>query len=339
MESLYPIALRIIAGVAIIYFGLGLFNVPWLLRVRILAALGAGALIVGGIGWPLVRPDDPLCPVTLFTGEISMIDAAFLVALGFSAGVVATLICYPMGNILGPFAAPAGVAVLALTTPASLYEANTNYGTMRQLLAMNSSFEQRNVLYSTMRWELLFWLIICGAGYLGVMLTTRLIHTKTLIIEGHHPPEHNKKSSGFWINAGIAAFATAIIVYFSIGIFAQDLRQVDDKLGFVLGQPGKGQIAFGVFVSVGLAAFAMKRFFQGYYLPVIAGAAILYLAMYTKIVGSSILQDICQTHPVDFFSHTLYAIIPIQYAPFGCLGALTGYWIAVRTLQKSDEIE
>jgi hypothetical protein len=38
--------------------------------------------------------------------------------------------------------------------------------------------DQRNALYASLRWELLFWLAICAAGYLGSYLTSKLIDTK-----------------------------------------------------------------------------------------------------------------------------------------------------------------
>jgi hypothetical protein len=98
MEWLYPISLRVIAAVVLIYFGLGLFNVEWLLRVRILAALAAGALIVAAAGYTRVRPDCPLDAISLFTGEISVISSVILIGLGFAAGIIGTLVTYPLGR-------------------------------------------------------------------------------------------------------------------------------------------------------------------------------------------------------------------------------------------------
>ena len=82
MEWLYPLAIRVIAAVALIYFGLGLFNVHWLLRIRIIAALSVGALIIGGIGYPLVRPAEPLGAISIFTGDITPVDGIILLLLG-----------------------------------------------------------------------------------------------------------------------------------------------------------------------------------------------------------------------------------------------------------------
>ena len=325
MEWLYPIALRIIAAVALIYFGLGLFNVHWLMRVRILASLAAGALIISAAGFPLLRHEDPLGAISLFTGQISVTNAGLVVVLGFLAGIVATLLCYPIGNILGPYAAPAGIAVLALCT-----------GSIKQLLLTNSALEQRNTLYGFFRLESIFWLAVCTAGYTAVFLTTKLIHTKAIVIR-QQSSHNDEKKMNLLINILIAIAATAVIVYLTIGIFAQDIRQIDEKLGSVIGTPGNKQIAFGVFVSVGLAAFVVKRFLQIHFIPAILGAVALYIVMLTKIIGSDDLSHMVKTWPVDFFPYAIYATTPIQFVSFSVLGAMTGYWIAIRTLQGPSE--
>ena len=316
MEWLYPITLRVIAAVALIYFGLGLFNVNWLLRIRIIAALAAGALIVGAAGYPLVRPEDPLGAISLFTGEISIFHGVILIVLGFLAGIAGTLICHPVGRFLAPLSAPAGVATLAMAG-----------GDMSRILLTNDTFELRNAMYSAMRWELLLWVGICAAGYLGVLLTTKLLGTKAIITEETIKPE---KKSNDWLNYIIAAVAAAAIVFFTIGIFAQDIPQSDASSGTtVMGHPGHRQIAFGVFVSVALAGFAAKYLLQTHYIPVILGAVAIYIGAFSKIIGSETLAYMVKTYPIYFFSKSIYAILPIQFAPFAVLGAIAGFWISI----------
>jgi hypothetical protein len=314
MEWSYPVALRVIAAVVLIYFGLGLFNVNWLLRVRILAALAAGALIVAGFGYPLVQPADPLGAISLFIGEIPAVNATVLIGLGFAAGIVGTLVSHPLGRHLGLFAAPAGAATLAATS-----------GGLRQLLLTHHTLEQRNAMYGFLRWELLFWLGICAAGYLGSLLTAKLIASKA---NSEQTPKITKKPN-YWANCGIAAVVAAAIVYFTIGIFAQDIRQIDEKLGFVVGHPGTRQVAFGVFVAVGIAGFAAKHLLDTHFIPVVLGAAAIYIGMFSKFIGSDTLDYMVRTKPIDFFPNSIYAILPVQYAPFAVLGAMTGYWISI----------
>ncbi|MCE5186617.1 MAG: hypothetical protein LLF76_10880 [Planctomycetaceae bacterium] len=325
MEWLQPLVLWIIAAVALIYFGLGLFNVDWKLRIRILAALAIGAALIAGLGRPLVAPADPLGPVSMFTGEISASDAVILILLGFAAGILANIACYPLGGVLAPFAAPAGTAVLALTG-----------GSMRVLLLYNKDFQARSHLYGFLRWEMLFWLVVCAAGLLGSILVSRLIKTKTIVIDGASPQTASSK----WTNGLIGIVVTALVVYFALGIFAQDLRQMDPKLGSVIGLPGKGQVAFGVFVTVGLAAFLIKYLIRAGYLWAILGSMALYFVMFSKNAGSDTLQYLSSKWPVDFVQHSIFAITPLQFVSFAFLGALTGFWIAIRTAQKPEsEVE
>jgi hypothetical protein len=68
-----------------------------------------------------------------------------LIGLGFTAGIAAALVCWPLGASLAPYAAPAGLAVLAV-----------NSGALRQILLTNAALQQRNAMYAFMRWELLF---------------------------------------------------------------------------------------------------------------------------------------------------------------------------------------
>lgn len=315
MEWLYPIALRVIAAIALIYFGLGLFNVHWLLRVRIIAALSVGGLIVGAAGYPLVRPDDPLGAISLFTQQTSLVDGAVLILLGFVAGAVATAVCYPVGSAVAPIAAPGGAAVLAVSG-----------GSLRQLLLTHSAFEQRNALYASLRWELLFWVGICAAGYLGVLLASKLLKTGPIPIETQSKLD---KKPASYLNWTLAAGAAAFIVYLTIGIFVQDIRQIDTRFDSVVGHPGPRQIAFGVFVSVGLAGFAAKQFIQVHFIPVILGASALYLGVFTRFIGSEDLQYMVSRHPIDFFPKSIYAILPVQFGAFAALGAIAGYWIAI----------
>jgi hypothetical protein len=202
---------------------------------------------------------------------------------------------------------------------------------------------------------LLFWLGICAAGYLGVLLTTKLLGTKTVIAGDTIKPANKSNywvncgiaaaaaaaivyftigifaanKSNYWVNCGIAAAAAAAIVYFTIGIFAQDIPQFDESLGTVMGHPGHRQIAFGVFVSVALAGFAVKQLLQVHYIPVILGAAVIYIGTYTKFIGSDALAYMVKTHPIYFFTNSIFAILPIQFAPFAVLGAITGFWISI----------
>jgi hypothetical protein len=182
----------------------------------------------------------------------------------------------------------------------------------------------------------LFWLAICAAGYFGSYLTSELIDKKTADAE---KTKILKKNLNYWTNCGIAAFAAAAIVYFTIGIFAQDIRQIDENLGFVVGHPGNRQIAFGVFVVVGIAGFAAKHLLDTHFIPVLVGATAIYIGMFSKFIGSETLAYMVKTWPIDFFPNSIYAFLPIQFAPFAVLGAMTGYWISIYLKQQAERQE
>jgi hypothetical protein len=43
-----------------------------------------------------------------------------------------------------------------------------------------------------------------------------------------------------------------------------------------------------------------------------------------------VLEYFVQRWPAMFFSNSVLAVLPIQIVTFGTLGAIAGYWIAVR---------
>jgi len=142
--------------------------------------------------------------------------------------------------------------------------------------------------------------------------------------------------------AGLA-FLAGLIAYFlswpygrEIGILAvpaglaQDVKMSDRQFGSVVGQPAIGQIAFGVFVSFGLAAFVVKKFANvGYIWPTIASALITAFTI-TTYVKQDTLQYLVQRWPTAFYSNTVISILPVQMVAFGTLGSIAGYWLAMR---------
>ena len=104
-----------------------------------------------------------------------------------------------------------------------------------------------------------------------------------------------------------------------IRVLVRDIPNIDAKLGFVSGTPGNGQIAFGLFVSVALAAFLVKRFLQAHFIPVIIGVMALYIGLFTKFIGSDTLTPLLITNmahrflPASHLRHNPDAICFIFY--------------------------
>ena len=317
MEWLFPAALRIIAAVALIYFGLGLFNINWLMRIRAIGALTVGAILLGGLAWAIVRPDLPTAAITLIDNPVTIMGALLCLLLAFAAGFVAYFIAWPAGKIFAPYAAPTGLAVWAMLS-----------GNMQQLLLDHQDAAHRQALYSALRWEGFFWLLVCAAGYLGVLTASKLAGTKIVIL-GQYDSE-KPKGENILINVLLAVALTVVITWFAVGIFAQDIHQPDARLGSVVGQPGNRQIAFGVFAAFCLAAYAVKYALKIGYLPVVAASALLTFIGATQLLRGDTLAHLAGNWPIAYFYHSINAITPLQMVAFATLGAITGYWMAVK---------
>ncbi|MHC4508813.1 MAG: hypothetical protein ACYTAO_07635 [Planctomycetota bacterium] len=126
----------------------------------------------------------------------------------------------------------------------------------------------------------------------------------------------------------IAVAAAAVIAHVCIGILAQDVRLSDERLGFVSAQPALGQLAFGVLVSFGLAAFAVRKLLGlGYIWPIMASVFVTAFAMSTYAKD---VPYLAQQWPAVFFSNAAASVLPVQMVAFGTLGSVAGYWMAAR---------
>lgn len=322
MEWLLAAALRIIAAVALVYFGLGLFNVTWLMRVRAIGALAVGALLIGGFAWPFVRPELPGSAVLLVGSGITIPGALLCLLLAFIAGFAAWFVAWPAGKIFAPYAAPTGLAIWAIRS-----------GTMNQLLLDYHEAAQRHVLYAALRWESFFWLLICATGYLGVLTASKLAGAKIYIIGQDDLDKPTGKNMA--VNVLLAAAVTLIVTWFAVAIFAQDIHQADPKLGSVVGQPGSRQIAVGVFAAFALAAYIAKYGLKIGYLPVAAASSLLTFFGATQLLRGDTLAHLAANWPVAYFNHAINAITPLQMVAYGWLGAITGYWMAVKFHHKT----
>lgn len=317
MEWLFPAALRIIAAVALIYFGLGLFNITWPMRVRAIAAMAVGAIVLGGLAWPLVRPELPGAAITLINCPIGIPAVLICLLLAFGAGFAAYFAAWPAGKIFAPYAAPTGLAIWAMQS-----------GSMQQLLLDHHDLPQRQALYTALRWEGLFWLLICAAGYLGVLAASKLAKGNIVILGQYNGQK--PKGMGLWGNAMLAVVITLVVGWLAVGLFVQDIHQLDNKLGSVVGQPGNRQIAFGVFAAFCLAAYAVKYGLKIGYIPVAAASALLTFIGATRLLRGDTLAHLAGQWPVAYFNHAVNAITPLQMVAFAFLGAITGYWMAVK---------
>lgn len=315
MELTLNLILKIVTAVGFIYIVLSLFNVHWLLRVRILASMAVGTALIGFLMWPPLAPADPLGAVTLFSMPISVSNVIFCFLAAFFAGAGGYLVSYPYGKVIGLLAVPTGLGLWALRS-----------GTMRNLLLTHSNFQQRIQVYDFLHLEPLFWITVLLVGAVGVWITGKVVPPKV------DPLAQDKKkiNPNRIISIGVAILASGVIALLTIGLFAQDVRYPDAQLGSVTGQPASRQIAFAVFASFTLAAFLIKYFVDGdHYLAVVAGPILYFFVLY-KTCGPDILQYMTENWAVTYFPNTICAILPIQIVSFSAIGALSGHWLAVK---------
>jgi hypothetical protein len=315
----YDILLKVVGGLVGIYLLLSLFNVSGITRIRTIATLLIGVILVGWLGWPLVKPADPLGAISMVDGRITIATILTLCGLAFAASLFSYLISWPNGTLTAPLTAPAGMAVWVFAS-----------GDMRTLLLYNSTLAQRQHVYSALGWEGLLWLLPVIAGLLGVLCGWVIQNRSKL--SGISMTSLTADVNPFWIAVSIAG--TIIITKLLIAILAQDVTQADAKLGYVIGQPGKGQIAFAVFVSFLAAALAAKYFGKtSYIIPTLCVAAVIYLAMHYA-ADPAVLENMTRNWSVAYFAKAVCAILPLQMVTFGALGAFTGYQSAIKLLES-----
>lgn len=285
-----------------------------LMKCRIAATAAAGVIIIGLGAWSLVAPEESMGVVSI--GTITVTAAVTLIFLAVLVGFVGYFLAWPYGREIGGLAVPAGLAVWAIRT-----------GNMKNLMLLNQSIEQRQEIFATFTWEPALWLIIVVAGFAGVRIAGRAFPRKQL--DEQTKVESDSKSRKY-INSAIAVIGSVVIARFFIEILAQDFRLSDVILGSIVAQPATAQIAFAVVVSFGIAAFLIKTFLNTGYIWSIFAAAVTTALMSIRCKRPNVLQRLFEHYPSVFFSNAIAAILPLQMIAFGTLGAIAGYWLAVR---------
>jgi len=296
-------------------------ELTWLMRLRIAGAMAAGVLLLGLCAWRLIEPSVPDGAITITAGDISVIDGAICLALAFCAGAIGYFAAWPYGVEVGVLAAPAGLGLWGLWTGdmAGLLRLNT-------ALTIDKTIVQRQALLGVMRWEGFFWLAIVGAGFAGVKAAEGLAKAKKPVGDDKIGNVNTRNV----LNVATALIATVVIAQFALGVFAQDVRMFDSELGTVVGQPGRGQVAFAALVSFAIAAFVAKWILNvSYVWPAIATCGIGYYSMWISGKGD-VLKHMLETWPDAYFARSVCGILPLQMVAFGAIGSVVGYWLAIK---------
>jgi len=281
-----------------------------------------GAALIGFLAWPLAAPPDQVGPM-YFSG-ISLGAAITLVLLAFLVGFVAYFLSWPYGREIGILAAPVGLAVWAVRS-----------GSMAQLMQLNPTLAQRQILFAGLKWEPVFWLLVVAGGFAGVLLAQKSRPAPKPAETGQRANPGSDKYLGAVISVLIALVASALIAQFGIRVFARSVR-----MGPAIAQPAVGQIALAVFVAFGLAAFAVKKFLSlSYIWPAIASALVTAFSI-NIYIKQDVFEHFAQSWPAAFFPNAIISVLPVQMVAFGALGSVAGYWLAIRyTRRRKDDAQ
>ena len=277
--------------------------------------------------------------------------------LAVAAGMIGYFVSWPYSREVGILAVPAGLGIWAVRC-----------GNMTSLLLENPTVSQRQQLFAALKWEPFFWLLIVAMGFLGVVIGQLIAQPKFLA--AGDTDETNKKKSRLskivsfgdtgivnlmlartlphlksksektqakatsrpnqYLNILISLVGSFLIAQFCIAILTQNVKMVDEQLGTVVAQPALGQIALAVTVSFAIAAFVVKKFLNASYIwPIIASSFVILFSV-RSYVNEQVFQHLVDNWPPVFFYRAVTAILPIQMVTFAALGAIGGYWLAVR---------
>ncbi len=304
--------LKMAAALALILAALSMFSsLSWLMRLRILAVIAFGMISVGILAWSAANSFGPDGIVAFPSFGSSLI----LLFTAFAAGFTAYFIAWPYGRQIASLAVPVGLAVWAARS-----------SSIGSLMQKTVDAAARYQILSQFRWTAVLWLTPIVAGFAGILLAELLAKGK---IELFFKDDKNTAGLSEYAAPIVAVIGSVFIVIFCIKLFAQDIRFSDTRLGSVIAQPSRGQIAFAVAVSFGIAAFVIKLFLNaGYVWPIVASIVVtpLCLSLYAKAETVAYIAD---NFPAIFFSHPAVAILPLQMVTFGVLGAIGGYWFAI----------
>ena len=287
-------------------------ELTWINKLRNAGVTALGMIVIGILAWPLAGPADPLLPVRAW--NISLPGTITLLVLAFGVGFAGYFIAWPHGREIGILGVPFGLTVWAGRS-----------GPMRALTQSLKEPSQREALLHSLRFEPIYWLLIVAAGFAGVLAAQRLRPSS-----GPAPSLARIKNDlkpGTYLNIGIALVVSTLVIAFFTGVFAQDLCT---SYRTVAAQPEIGQIIFAILGAFAAAAFVVKKFLDMSYLWS-AVASILVLPFAYAVYGDpQTVAKFAETEPATFYPHAILAILPLQFVAVGALGAVTGYWLAIR---------
>jgi len=287
-------------------------ELSWVSKIRIWLVMALGAVVIGVLDWSAIKPDDPVGLVNLH--NLSAMHGALLLLIAAILGFIGFFLAWPYGCEIGLLAAPAGLAIWALRS-----------ASVSKTLALTPDIQARQDLFTSMRFESLYWLAVVYAGWGGVQLAKKLRPNPTLpILEALPTPPSIPK-----IYYGLGILISLVIGQFLLGVFAQDIP-LHHGSTLALNQPPTPQLAFGVFMAFGVAAFVVGHFLHLNYHWVMPALALTYIFSSLSFTKTETLSEMALAYPSLCLPSTVLYALPIHIVSFGTLGAILGHWAAVR---------
>lgn len=288
-------------------------------KARIAFVIAVGVILLGYVGWPLLKPVAPLDAIVVFHSNIDAAKLILTMLLALLAGLIGGFIARPYTRQIGIIAAPAGLAAVSLFG-----------GDMATLLKANATVELRHSAYTALGWEGILWFAVVASGVLGAIIANiiwpgksdKLIENDVLV-----PVYKDKKT--FYANAVVSVAATVVIAHLVIKAIARDVI-VSNQTASVVSQPANLQAVFGVFIGFLACGYAVKYLLSASYIWPAIGTVVVCAVEMTLAGRTSTLNALSQNWPIGFYFSGTSAILPIQYIAFGTLGSVVGYWLAIR---------
>lgn len=285
-------------------------ELSWVTKIKILFVFVIGAGLLGFQAWPLLAPANPMSPVSL----AALTGAGFpvLAVLSFVAGFLAYFAAWPLGREIAILAVPAGLGFIGIRS-----------GSMQAWMQATPDIEGRQAIYSALRWEPFFWLVLVGLGYLGVVVAARLRPSKpNTIPEIHHETRHKTYAQGV-LGIALSMFVALIL----IGAFARNTPLAHASIAT---QPRDSQLVFALCVAFAGAAFVTRTVLKVGIVWTLASIPLLYGLGTWAYASGTLLGRVTSGLPATSYPHALMAALPIQMVAFGTIGTVIGYWLAIR---------
>lgn len=291
-------------------------ELSWISKIRIGIALAIGVMLVGLLPWERIEPTENGV-FALLSGSIDLSDLIICGVLSLAAGFIASAICTPMGMQIGVLAVPAGMTFWSLKSQA-----------ISTLFQAAPAASARMAVYTSLRYEGFIWVAFAILGVVGAYAADKLFRKNSLDLPDKFDAPVRLQPIAQIV---VTVVGTVIAATYLLNILATDISYIDrNAKGFVVGQPANLQIAFGVLIAFMACGFCAKLFLGANYIWPAAATALVTAFSITTYAKLSTFEYLASSWPAVFFAKSVLGILPVQMVAFGFIGAIWGYWLAVR---------